>query len=126
MENPFRPTAGTAPPDLIGCGRALDEFAYGLRIESGAPGLLILEVLPIGLVFAGLPAAVSDLLNEGVATFLRRANPIDLHAASIAEVERSFAETFTAAGVALDGELARVAAEGPGGYPFLIQLIGWD
>ncbi|MHC6220503.1 ATP-binding protein [Arthrobacter sp. MMS24-S77] len=252
MENPFRPTAGATPPDLIGRGGVLDEFAYGLRIGSGAPGLLtiftgargigktvmlgaaedlavaggwavvsetatggflgrigeamrrltnelgdgptgrrvtgvsvagfsvttqlapeeqvdwrargavllrllaergtglvitvdeihaadraelsqlaadvqhfIREGLPIGLIFAGLPAAVSDLLNEGVATFLRRADRIDLHAASIAEVERSFGETFAAAGVALDGELARVAAEGTGGYPFLIQLIGY-
>lgn len=252
MENPFRPTAGATPPDLVGRGGVLDEFAYGLRIGSGAPGLLtiftgargigktvmlgaagdlavaggwavvsetatggflgrigeamrrltnelgegptgrrvtgvsvagfsvttqlapeeqvdwrargavllrllaergtglvitvdeihaadrvelsqlaldvqhfIREGLPIGLIFAGLPAAVSDLLNEGVATFLRRADRIDLHAASIAEVERSFAETFAAAGVALDGELARVAAEGTGGYPFLIQLIGY-
>lgn len=30
----------------------------------------IRDGLPIGLIFVGLPAAVSDLLNEGVATFL--------------------------------------------------------
>ena len=29
----------------------------------------IREALPISLIFAVLPAAVSDLLNEGVATF---------------------------------------------------------
>ena len=40
MENPFRPTAGAAPPDLVGRGGVLDEFAYGLHIGSGAPGLL--------------------------------------------------------------------------------------
>jgi hypothetical protein len=40
VENPFRPTAGATPPDLIGRGGVLDEFAYGLRIGSGAPGLL--------------------------------------------------------------------------------------
>ena len=251
MENPFRPTAGATPPDLIGRGGVLDEFAYGLRIGSGAPGLLtiftgargigktvmlgaaedlalgsgwavisetattgfvgrigesmrrltndlgdgptgrritavslagfsvttqlgpeeqvdwrtggvtllrllaakgtgliitvdeihaadrpdlsrlaadvqhfIREGLPIGLVFAGLPAAVSDLLNEGVATFLRRADRIDLHAASIAEVERSFSETFAGAGIGLSPHLAKAAAEATGGYPFLIQLVG--
>ncbi|WP_395405430.1 ATP-binding protein (plasmid) [Arthrobacter sp. UC242_113] len=252
MENPFRPTAGATPPDLVGRGGVLDEFAYGLRIGSGAPGLLtiftgargigktvmlgaaedlalqdgwavvsetatpgflgrigeamrrlandlgegptgrrvtavsvagfsvttqlapeeqvdwrargvallrllaergtgliitvdeihaadrselaqlaadvqhfIRDGLPIGLIFAGLPAAVSDLLNEGVATFLRRADRIDLHAASITEVERSFTETFASAGVPLSGELARDAAEATGGYPFLIQLVGY-
>ncbi|MGO4227471.1 AAA family ATPase [Arthrobacter sp. YAF34] len=252
MENPFRPTAGATPPDLIGRGGVLDEFAYGLRIGSGAPGLLtiftgargigktvmlgaaedlalssgwavvsetatggfvgrigesmrlltnnlgegptgrkvtavsvagfsvttqlapeeqvdwrvrgaallrllaqggtglvitvdeihaadraelsrlaadvqhfIREGLPIGLIFAGLPAAVSDLLNEGVATFLRRADRIDLHAASIVEVERSFSETFADAGITLSAELAGEAAQATGGYPFLIQLVGY-
>ncbi|PTT70777.1 ATP-binding protein [Arthrobacter sp. HMWF013] len=252
MENPFRPTAGATPPDLVGRGGVLDEFAYGLRIGSGAPGLLtiftgargigktvmlgaaedlalasgwavvsetatggflgrigeamrrltnelgagptgrrvtalsvagfavttqlapdeqvdwrvrgsellrllaqrgtglvitvdeihaadrteisqlaadvqhfIRDGLPIGLIFAGLPAAVSDLLNEGVATFLRRADRIDLHAASIAEVERSFTETFEGAGKTLGSDLARTAAEATGGYPFLIQLVGY-
>ncbi len=252
MENPFRPTAGATPPDLIGRGGVLDEFAYGLRIGSGAPGLLtiftgargigktvmlgaaedlamdngwavvsetatggfvgrigesmrlltdnlgdgptgrritalavagfsvttqlapeaqvdwrtrgaallrllaergtglvitvdeihaadraelsrlaadvqhfIREGLPIGLIFAGLPAAVSDLLNEGVATFLRRADRIDLHAASISEVERSFAETFAEAGITLSPEHTGEAAAATGGYPFLIQLVGY-
>jgi hypothetical protein len=35
VENPFRPTAGATPPDLIGRGGVLDEFAYGLRIGWG-------------------------------------------------------------------------------------------
>ncbi|MFJ4028174.1 AAA family ATPase [Paenarthrobacter sp. NPDC089989] len=252
MENPFRPTAGATPPDLVGRGGVLDEFVYGLRIGSGAPGLLtiftgargigktvmlgaaedlaiengwavisetatpgflgrigeamrrlatdlgdgptgrrvtalsvagfsvttqlapeeqvdwrargaallrlldqrgtglvitvdeihaadrtelsqlaadvqhfIREGLPIGLIFAGLPAAVSDLLNEGVATFLRRADRIDLHAASIAEVQKSFSETFMAAGKGLPEGLAETAALATGGYPFLIQLVGY-
>lgn len=29
MENPFRPTAGATPPDLVGRGGVLDEFAHG-------------------------------------------------------------------------------------------------
>lgn len=40
VENPFRPTAGAEPPHLIGRVGVLDEFVYGLRIRSGAPGLL--------------------------------------------------------------------------------------
>ena len=38
--NPFLPTAGAEPPQLIGRAGILDEFRYGLRIRSGAPGLL--------------------------------------------------------------------------------------
>lgn len=252
MENPFRPSAGATPPDIIGRAGLLDEFDYGLRLGAGAPGLLtiftgargigktvmlgtahdmsrehgwavisetatdgfmgrigesmrqlaeelgdgpqrrritsvsaagfslttqlpperqvawrsiavelltllqarstglvitvdeihaadraelaqlaasvqhlIQDRLPIGLVFAGLPAAVSDLLNEGVATFLRRADKIDLHAAAARDVEASFAETFTAAGFKIEPALVRQAAEATGGYPFLIQLVGY-
>lgn len=85
----------------------------------------IQDGLPIGLVFAGLPAAVSDLLNEGVATFLRRADKIDLHAAAVRDVETSFTRTFADAGFALTPELAQRAARATGGYPFLIQLVGY-
>lgn len=252
MENPFRPSAGATPPEIIGRAGLLDEFDYGLRLGSGAPGLLtiftgargigktvmlgaahdmarergwavisetatggfmgrigesmrqlaeelgtgpqgrritavsaagfslttelpperqvawrnlaeellrliqgrgtglvitvdeihaadraelaqlaasvqhlIQDRLPIGLVFAGLPAAVSDLLNEGVATFLRRADKIDLHAAAVRDVETSFADTFAAAGFKISPALVRQASEATGGYPFLIQLVGY-
>jgi hypothetical protein len=253
MENPFRPTAGATPPEVIGRAGLLDEFEYGLRLGSGAPGLLsiftgargigktvmlgaahdvarehgwavisetatgtfmgrigekmrrlahelgdgpdarrrltavtvagfglttqlsperqvdwrelgenllrlldergtgllitvdeihaadrtelsqlaanvqhfIQDRLPIALIFAGLPSAVSDLLNEGVATFLRRADKIDLHAAAVNDVEASFAETFSTAGIRITPDLVRRAAEATGGYPFLIQLVGY-
>ena len=252
MDNPFRPSAGATPPEILGRSGVLDEFEYGLRLGSGAPGLLtiftgargigktvmlgaahdaareqgwavisetategfmgrigesmrglaeelgtgpqsrritaisaagfsittqlpperqvawrtlgvellrllderksgliitvdeihaanrneiaqlaasvqhfIQDGLPIGLVFAGLPAAVSDLLNEGVATFLRRADKIDLHAAAVREVEDSFTATFGQAGVSVSPGLVRYAAEATGGYPFLIQLVGY-
>lgn len=250
--NPFRPTAGAEPPQLVGRAGLLDEFEYGLRIRSGAPGLLTIftgargvgktvmlgeaedaarragwavisetatrgflgrigaamhpfleelgsgpagrritgvglggfsvttelapaqqagwrqlgeellrlldaqgtglaitldEIhgadrdelaqlaasvqhfiragLPVALVFAGLPAAVSDLLDEGVATFLRRADRIDLHPAAIDEVEASYRETFATLEHAIAPELLRTAAEVTGGYPFLIQLVGY-
>lgn len=250
--NPFRPTAGAEPPLLVGRAGLLDEFSYGLRIRSGAPGLLtiftgargvgktvmlgesedearragwavisetatrgflgrigqamhplleelgsgpvkrritglgiagfsidtelppdqqtswrqlgeellqLLETqetglaitldeihganrdelaqlaasvqhfiragLPVALVFAGLPAAVSDLLDEGVATFLRRADRIDLHAAAIDEVETSYAEVFADLPDPVAPDLLRTAAEATGGYPFLIQLVGY-
>ncbi|MDQ0238160.1 hypothetical protein J2S94_000219 [Arthrobacter bambusae] len=253
MDNPFRPTAGATPPEVIGRSGLLDEFEYGLQLGSGAPGLLsiftgargigktvmlgaahdlaqehgwavvaetatgtfmgrigekmrrliqelddqpesrrritgisiagfsvtsqlsperqvdwwelgetllklldergtgllitvdeihaadraelaqlaanvqhfIQDRLPIALIFAGLPSAVSDLLNEGVATFLRRADKIDLHAAAVRDVETSFTETFAAAGITIDPDLVHKAATTTGGYPFLIQLVGY-
>ena len=250
--NPFRPTVGAEPPQLVGRAGLLDEFSYGLHIRTGAPGLLtiftgargvgktvmlgeaedeahragwtvvsetatrgflgrigqamlplveelgsgppkrritglgiagfsidtelppeqqvgwrqlgeeflrLLDVqetglaltldeihgadrdelaqlaasvqhfiragLPVALVLAGQPAAVSDLLDEGAATFLRRADRIDLHATAIDEVEVSYLEVFAALPHRIDASLLRVAAEATGGYPFLIQLIGY-
>jgi hypothetical protein len=252
LQNPFKPTAGATPPDLIGRAGLLDEFEYGLRQGSGAPGLLaiitgsrgigktvmlstaeviardhgwavisrtanpgflarigddmlrlvdelgdgpptrkitafsaagfglttqlpqervpdwrrigedllrlleakgtglvitideihavdrteisqlaadvqhfIRDGLPISLVFAGLPSAVSDLLNEGVATFLRRADRINLHEAAIAEVTASYSELFREGGIDVSPELVSQAAEATEGYPFLIQLVGY-
>jgi hypothetical protein len=252
VQNPFKPTAGATPPDLIGRAGLLDEFEYGLRQGSGAPGLLtiitgargigktvmlsaaegiarnhgwavisrtanpgflakagddmlrlldelgdgpparkitafsaagfglttqlpqervpdwrrtgeellrllqakgtglvitideihavdraeisqlasdvqhfIRDGLPIGLIFAGLPSAVSDLLNEGVATFLRRADRINLHEAAIAEVTASYRELFSRGGIEVSPTLISEAAEATEGYPFLIQLVGY-
>jgi hypothetical protein len=40
MDNPFNPGANAAPPEAIGRAGLLDEFEYGLRLGSGALGLL--------------------------------------------------------------------------------------
>jgi hypothetical protein len=68
---------------------------------------------------------VSDLLNEGVATFLRRADRINLHEAAIAEVTASYSELFSEGGISLSPDLINEAAEATEGYPFLIQLVGY-
>jgi hypothetical protein len=86
---------------------------------------LIRESLPIGLVLAGLPKAVEDLLNEGVSTFLRRAEKYDLHRTSIDEVAEAFRDTFSESGVSISDRHLRQLAEATGGYPFLIQLVGY-
>ncbi|MFE5837312.1 ATP-binding protein [Arthrobacter sp. NPDC056493] len=86
---------------------------------------LIRESLPIGLVLAGLPKAVEDLLNEGVSTFLRRAEKYDLHRTSIDEVAEAFRDTFSESGVNISDRHLLQLAEATGGYPFLIQLVGY-
>ncbi|MEA5455921.1 ATP-binding protein [Sinomonas sp. JGH33] len=118
--------------DTHGTGLAItvDEVHAADRGEIAALAAnvqhFIREGLPIALVFAGLPSAVSDLLNEGVATFLRRADRIDLHAASVDETADSYAKLFAQGGHSLEPALARAAAEATGGYPFLIQLVGYS
>lgn len=86
---------------------------------------LIREDLPIALAMAGLPKAVSDLLNGGVSTFLRRAERYDLHSAEIPAVRDAFEETFKDSGVSIDSEQLANIADATGGYPFLVQLVGY-
>jgi hypothetical protein len=86
---------------------------------------LIRDDLPIALLIAGIPKAVSDLLSEDVATFLRRAEPIDLRDVAIADVRAALAETFAATDVTISDDRLDHAAAATGGYPFLIQLIGY-
>lgn len=86
---------------------------------------LIREERPIALVMAGLPKAVEDLLGEGVSTFLRRAERYNLHSTSISDVRSAFHETFEDSGVSIDDKHLDMLAEATGGYPFLIQLVGY-
>lgn len=87
---------------------------------------LVRENLPVSLVMAGIPKAVSDLLNEDVSTFLRRADRIDLEDVPVPVVQEAFQTTFSESGVHLDHHQIDRAANATGGYPFLIQLVGYQ
>lgn len=80
---------------------------------------------PIALVMAGLPKAVADLLNDGVSTFLRRAERIELGPVAVCDVEDALAQTFEESGVTIDLDDVRLSAEATQGYPFMIQLVGY-
>jgi type II secretory pathway predicted ATPase ExeA len=73
---------------------------------------------------AGLASAISDVINDDVLTFLRRADRHALGSVSRADVERALAEPIEAAGRSLAEGALQVMAEGTNGYPFLIQLVG--
>lgn len=71
---------------------------------------------PIGLIFAGLPSAVSDLLSEA-ATFLRWVDRINLPQAAIAGVSASYSEHFNQVGISISPDLINKAAEAIEGIP---------
>ena len=79
----------------------------------------------VAIAAAGLPSAISNLLNDEVLTFLRRADRHTLGQIDLAEVERALRETIEGAGRTISGAAARAAAVATGGYPFLIQLVGY-
>lgn len=86
---------------------------------------LVREDRDVALAMAGLPSAVSDLLNDDVLTFLRRAVPIDLADVPLPEVSEGLRRTIVENGRAITGEALEIATRATEGYPFLIQLVGY-
>lgn len=73
---------------------------------------------------AGLAASVSDVVNDHVLTFLRRAERHHLGAVARADVERAFREPIAASGRSIDAQALQIMVDGARGYPFLLQLVG--
>lgn len=89
----------------------------------------IREKRNVSIVFAGLSQMISDLFDDEVITFLRRARTNVLANVPIDEVKESFAQTFEDSGMSLDTSLVEKAAVATAGYPYMIQLVGyyiWD
>jgi hypothetical protein len=78
----------------------------------------------VAFVAAGLPGAVSDLLQDEVLTFLRRADRHSLGTVDMTDVRRALREPIEAAGRFVDDDVLQVMTLGTAGYPFLIQLVG--
>lgn len=73
---------------------------------------------------AGLSSSISDLLNDEVLTFLRRADRYHLGTVELEEVRRALNEPIEEAGRRVAPEALEAMIAGTQGYPFLIQLVG--
>lgn len=73
---------------------------------------------------AGLASAISDVVNDEVLTFLRRADRHTLASVSRRDVERALREPIEASGRTIASDALDVMVDGASGYPFLIQLVG--
>jgi hypothetical protein len=82
------------------------------------------EERQLAFIAAGLASAVSDVLNDDVLTFLRRADRHTLNAVGPQDALRALAEPIRQAGRTVSDEALEVMVEGSEGYPFLIQLVG--
>lgn len=78
----------------------------------------------VAFAAAGLPSAVSSVLNDDVLTFLQRAERHNLGRVSLVDVEEAIRRPIVESGREIDAEACHEAALATGGYPFLIQLIG--
>ncbi len=86
---------------------------------------LVREDRNVALALAGLPSAVSDLLNDDVLTFLRRATPFSLNDVPLDAVRDALRTTITDEGRTIAEGALTAATDATGGYPFMIQLVGY-
>ena len=103
----------------------VDPSSEELRQLASTYQELVGDDRDVAIVMAGLPNAVSDLLNVGTLTFLARAQRIMLDLVSVASVELYYASAFTRAKRSVDSSLVHAAAEATQGFPYLLQLIGY-
>jgi hypothetical protein len=82
------------------------------------------EEMELAFVGAGLPAAVSDLLNEDVLTFLRRAERYHVGKVSREDVRLALETPIRDGRRSIETGALDYAVDATGGYPFLIQLVG--
>ena len=80
----------------------------------------------VALIMAGLPHKVSDLLRDDAISFLRRAFQHSLEPIEETEVRYSIKRTIELAGRMIEEQALDLAAKSAKGFPFMIQLIGYQ
>jgi len=86
---------------------------------------LIVNGFPVSLVMAGLPEVITDVLNDDVLTFLRRANRVELENINITLVKAAYNNVFKRSNLKINEAIIDDAAHSTQGFPYLIQLIGY-
>ncbi|MDR1186048.1 MAG: hypothetical protein LBK95_01100 [Bifidobacteriaceae bacterium] len=99
--------------------------APDLRRLATAYQELVGEGKNIAIAMAGLPAAISTVVNEETLTFLNRARKVELGAIPVREVSAYYHRTFRGIGKQIDAALLEQAAAATLGYPYLLQLVGY-
>lgn len=79
----------------------------------------------VAIAMAGLPHAVSSVLNDKVLTFLNRAPRVELGLISINMIRAYFERAFKTVGIGATDEILDRAAMATRGFPYLMQLIGY-
>jgi hypothetical protein len=82
------------------------------------------EEREVAFVGAGLASAISDVVNDHVLTFLRRAERHHLGSVGTDDVRRAIREPVESAGRVIEEDALAAMVEATEGYPFLIQLVG--
>ena len=100
--------------------------AAELRALAVAVQHLIREDRNIAVAFAGLPGMTSSMLHDNVITFLRRAMDVTLEDISLDLVSDAFKDVIDAHGYTIAPDALDIATTATRGYPFMIQLVGYN
>ena len=79
----------------------------------------------IAIAMAGLPHAVSSVLNDSVLTFFFLANKVELGTISTNLIRAYYERAFTSVGLKASDDILDRAALATRGFPYLMQLIGY-
>ena len=79
----------------------------------------------VAIAMAGLPHAVSSVLNDKVLTFLNRASKVELGLISTNLIRAYYERSFRSIGIEIPDEMLDRAALATKGFPYLMQLIGY-
>jgi len=96
-----------------------------MREVAAAYQELVGDKKNIAIAMAGLPHAVSSVLNDSVLTFLNRATKVELGTISTNLIRAYYEKAFHLAGIAISDSLLDRAALSTRGFPYLMQLIGY-
>ncbi|ANS78963.1 hypothetical protein SGUI_1567 [Serinicoccus hydrothermalis] len=87
---------------------------------------LLRDEREVAFVGAGLPAGIGTLLAQQGSTFLRRAERVDLEPLRQEEVRDAAVQTVRGAGRVISPEAVERLAVIAHGYPYLLQLVGYQ
>lgn len=105
----------------------IDEVRTSLAMREVAASYqeLVGDRKNIAIGMAGLPHAVSELLNDSVLTFLNRANKVKIGTISPNLIRAYYERVFGMLGIKISDDMLDRAAISSRGFPYLMQLIGY-
>jgi hypothetical protein len=87
---------------------------------------LVGDGVNIALAMAGLPNSMSTVLNDDILTFLNRSHKVHLDTLPLNDVSQYYMSVFREQGIRIDAKLLNIAVAATRGYPYLLQLIGYN
>ena len=96
-----------------------------MREVAAAYQELVGDKKNVAIAMAGLPHAVSSVLNDQVLTFLNRATKVELGLISTHLIRAYYERAFKTTGVKISDAMLDRAALASRGFPYLMQLIGY-